>query len=321
MSTSRQNRTGAGIIVWTRDVVNPSIKYVLVGKESRWLEDLNPAKSPSSHFDPATLAKIKEFQEYTVDDEYKNANMFFTAKAKELETILKRNPIMIQNAFKDNYMVRFDTPKKLSGKGYGVHYRFLPNGFKRGIVKGGTEPEDMNDRQNTILREFAEEVGIKLPKADLSFVMNVDDYDIFQDEISGDIVKIMNSRIQERTRDRKGEMYDLVFKSSVDILKTPMSSQRTGPYYSDYNKKSQVLMQFLSNPSSGGRKHTTGRRHTEGRKGRRHTTSRKHTGGRKHTRGRRHTTGRKGRKHTTGRKGRKHTRGRRHTRGIKSRSP
>jgi hypothetical protein len=196
-----------------------------------------------------------------------------------------------------NFMVRFDTPAKLDGVGYSVHYRYLPKegNFLRGIVKGGMEPEDMGDTKKTIMREFREEVGIKLSESQLSFFKNEEMYDIYTHEVPLTSVKIFNERIKDRTMSRKGEIYDLTFKSATEIMRSS-KKQGTSEYLVGYNKKSQAIKDFLSSKTAAtpasvtasrggrlkGRKHTKSRKHTKVHKGRTHTIGRKHTKGRTH---------------------------------------
>jgi hypothetical protein len=302
-ATSRSSKRGAGLILYFED---KGEKYLLVGKESRWIQDLND-------LDAITMRILKRFQEYKEDNDLDKANKYFSEMAKELEGSLKTNPVINSVAFMQNFMVRFDTPAKLDGVGYSVHYRYLPKegNFLRGIVKGGMEPEDMGDTKKTIMREFREEVGIKLSESQLSFFKNEEMYDIYTHEVPLTSVKIFNERIKDRTMSRKGEIYDLTFKSATEIMRSS-KKQGTSEYLVGYNRKSQAIKDFLSsktaatpaaasasatpasvtpasaNASRGGRKHTTGLK------------------GRKHTIGRKHTKVHKGRKHTKVHKGRTH---------------
>ena len=290
--TSRSSKRGAGLIVSFED---KGEKYLLVGKESRWIQDLD--------LDATNMKILKRFQEYKEDNDLDKANKYFSEMAKELEGSLKTNPVINSVAFMQNFMVRFDTPAKLDGVGYSVHYRYLPKegNFLRGIVKGGMELEDMGDSKKTIMREFREEVGIKLPESQISFFKNEEMYDIYTHGVPLTSVKLFNERIKDRTMSRKGEIYDLTFKSAKEIMKS-IQRQGTSEYLVGYNRKSQVIKDFLlSNSAATSANAATSASRGGGRKSRKHTALHK---------GRKHTKVHKGRKHTKVykvHKGRKHT--------------
>ena len=263
-STTRNSRAGAGIIVWFTD---RNEKYVLVGKESRYLTDIS--------FDAITIKMIQMLQK-TDDTDLTTANKYFTKTSKDIENDISANPIKTGIMKKEGAVlpirIHYDipTPRKDTTTGYSVQYRYLPQNFKRGIVKGGVEPIDKT-REDTARREFKEEVGIDLSSDALltPLITTKNDYVIFTHEIERDSkqtlkakVDVINERISKRGR--KGEVYDLVFKPLTTILseivKTPMA----------YNLTSREAIEaFATTHRKGGR--TKGRR-TKGR--RRHTKRR-----------------------------------------------
>jgi len=274
-ATATSARAGAGIIVWFTD---RNEKYVLVGKESRYLTDIP--------FD-ATTTKMIQMLQKTDDTDLTTANKYFTKTSKDIENDISANPIKTGIMKKEGAVlplrIHYDipTPRK-DTTGYSVQYRYLPQNFKRGIVKGGVEPIDKT-REDTARREFKEEVGIDLGSDALliKLITTKNDYVIFTHEIETDPkqtlkakVDSINKRISERGR--KGEVYDLVFKPLTPILseidKTPTA----------YNLTSrEAIKAFATTHSKGGRRRsrTKGRRcsRTKGRRCSRTKGRRRHT--------------------------------------------
>ena len=133
---------GATVVIWYRDKPTGEI-YVLVGQESRYLSDDYDSEELREKQFLKTEGKV-------TNDDFTQIKNRFGQMAKELE---KKYP--------DLGEIRFDTPKRVSGKGFLVNYRYLDETkSKYGILKGGVEADDDNDMQKTAFREVTDRKSV-----------------------------------------------------------------------------------------------------------------------------------------------------------------
>ena len=155
----------ATVVIWYRDKTTGEI-YILVGQESRYLSDEHNSEE---------LREKQYFahEKKVTNDDFTQIKMHFGQMAKELE---KKYP--------DLGEIRFDTPKRVSGKGFSVNYRYLDETkSKYGILKGGVEADDDNDMQKTAFREVTEEIGIQIDKNKLILLGECGDNSCFHFEL------------------------------------------------------------------------------------------------------------------------------------------
>jgi 8-oxo-dGTP pyrophosphatase MutT (NUDIX family) len=249
------SRPGAGIIVYFTDGKGT---FVLLGKESKHLTDVDGLFPPGY---------VKSYETFPGTD-ITAANAYFSRSADQLEQQIRGDNIRRANFARISSLelIKYDTPI-VGIDTISVHYRFLPKNFKRGIVKGGMEPQDSGNPLNTIIREFDEEVGVRLTLDGLSPYKTVGEYIIYFHEIKSSTetglrakVKMFNDTIVARYSKRKGELYDLAFKSVKDIIAGGEAIiQHNGLYLTGYNVKSQVILDFFNlRGQNGGRKHKRG---------------------------------------------------------------
>ena len=200
---------GSGIIFWLMGKNGPAI---LVGKESVYVSDLivDSKTKKETEFGKKFGAKIKELESTnsTVKTE-EDAKTYFRRGARELESILGIGEI------------RYDTPKKSGSDKWIVTYRYLPKGFKRGIIKGRREGSE--DAKQTILREVAEELGFRIGSKEALEMIELGQctgYTIFSLEIDNTIWRAIKEKIEDRKLKKSGEVFDLDFKE-LSYLKSP----------------------------------------------------------------------------------------------------
>jgi hypothetical protein len=270
---SISNKPGASAIIWFKDD-RTGKPIILVGKESVYVSDLYEI-SPGNEISPGkpkknlTKDELEEYdllnalkntpKLYLTEDEknltedekeaknLKTAKETFKERAEELEQSLESR--FDELGIKDK-RIKFDTPEKKNDGGYEVNYRYLPNNFKRGIIKGGFDSNADKNTQDTIIREIAEEVGINVPLEAPILIGRSDGYDIYCIDIKLDNYQTFIDAIKSRNDRRSGEVFDLSFKTLPDIDKQ----------IAKYNKKSKDAIESFKNylknlnNSSGGKR-------------------------------------------------------------------
>ena len=199
---------GSSIIVWFFD----KEPILLVGKESVYVSDLID-KDPKfkSYFGDL----IREKEHFTGKD-LTAAKMHFSEEATKLETKYGVGAYILEKKLGISPKIHFDTPEETSD-GFRVNYRYLPTDFKRGIIKGGKKPRETP--LETIVRETAEELGMKIPKNDLIDIGSCLDYNVFSLDITKENYKVFTSRIAKRYGARSGEIFDLKFMPLSEVEK------------------------------------------------------------------------------------------------------
>jgi inorganic pyrophosphatase len=246
---------GAAIIIWYYDS-NINEPVLLVGKESVYVKDLlenprfnasfNELIKESEHFDTSQLpSSINE------KDKLQAAKDFFSRQSALLESRLGLGRI------------QFDTPHE-TDDGFSVNYRYLPQIYKRGIIKGKKEPGDLSPLK-TIVREISEELGVNVSEREQSKIQPIydcDRYQVFTLEIDKNTRNFFLDRIQKRLKSQTGELFEFSFKRITEI----------DSKYTQYNSKTKcainkfkeiVLPTIESRLPSGGKSRKTKRRKTK----------------------------------------------------------
>jgi hypothetical protein len=193
---------GASIILWYQNGTTPMI---LVGTESNYLSDIHPEVKEYQTVSESYLEKAKDLSRF--HPEVEKAKHYFRIKTEELQ---KRYSIT---------KIQYDNPKKI-GDSYHINYRYLSDNAKRGIVKG--QMEENENVKETILREVAEEVGVKIEKKTQYKIVEhgvCNKYNVFSmkiDEEGGP--KEFNDRIEQRIKKKLGEVFDLKFEPLCSVL-------------------------------------------------------------------------------------------------------
>jgi len=198
------NIDGASIIFWYQNGTTPMI---LVGTESNYLSDIHPEVEEYQTVSESYLEKAKDLSRF--HPEVEKAKHYFRIKTEELQ---KRYSIT---------KIQYDNPKKI-GDSYHINYRYLSDNAKRGIVKGQME-ENEDDVKETILREVAEEVGVKIEidqKTQDKIVEHgvCNKYNVFSLDISEKRSEEFEKRIKERIEKKLGEVFDLKFEPLCSVL-------------------------------------------------------------------------------------------------------
>ena len=129
--------------------------------------------------------------------------------------------------------IQFDTPIEISSTKYKVNYRFLDSSSKRGIIKGGIDAAKSESTIDAIVREVAEEIGVKIPKEELHDLGVCDKYQVYCLDIKEDNYQFFHDRIKERMASRSGEVFHLSFKPLVSMVL---------PNLSEYNYRSRCAI-------------------------------------------------------------------------------
>lgn len=183
---------GASIIIWFYDD-KLKLPILLTGKESIYVSDLNKT-NPLFKEKFETMLREKETFQGT---DLMQAKMYFSKGAKELE-----DGIGMQT-------IKFDTPI-LKGDSYTVNFRYLPETFKRGVIKGGIEGSETPAQ--AILRETAEELGINIKEKNLVNLGVCEGNQVYSLNIGKESYDFFTKRIKEREIAKSGEVFDLSFK-------------------------------------------------------------------------------------------------------------
>ncbi len=194
---------GASIILWYQNGTTPMI---LVGTESNYLSDIHPEVEEYQTVSESYLEKAKDLTRIPLEVE--KAKEYFRKKAEELQ---KRYSIT---------KIQYDNPKKI-GDSYHINYRYLSDNAKRGIVKG--QMEENENVKETILREVAEEVGVKIEidqKTKDKIVEHgvCNKYNVFSLDISKKRSEEFERRIEQRIKKKLGEVFDLKFEPLCSVL-------------------------------------------------------------------------------------------------------
>ena len=194
---------GASIILWYQNGATPMI---LVGTESNYLSDIHPEVKEYQTVSESYLEKAKDLSRF--HPEVEKAKHYFRIKTEELQ---KRYSIT---------KIQYDNPKKI-GDSYHINYRYLSDNAKRGIVKG--QMEENENVKETILREVAEEVGVKIEidqKTQDKIVEHgvCNKYNVFSLDISKERSKSFEKRIEQRIEKKLGEVFDLKFEPLCSVL-------------------------------------------------------------------------------------------------------
>jgi len=165
------------------------IANILIGKESKYLSDIDSSIVPAQEFTADTAEKAKHF---------------FSKKALKLS---KEN----------GYEVRYDQLKPEGSNKYTVNYRFIDNdNFMYGIIKGGIE-----SGETPIVaakREASEELGLIIPDKKFKQINE----NTFCVEISkSDALNTFRDRIEKRTIQHCGEVFDLKFTPLSHVMSLP----------------------------------------------------------------------------------------------------
>ena len=164
---------------------------ILVGTESKYVSDIYP--------------EVEKHQTTSESDSEK-AKYYFFKKTKELEKMY------------NIARVQYDDPKNI-GESYHVNYRYLNEYSKRGIIKG--QREENEDVKETIVREVAEELGLKIHKKTQDKIVEhkvCNNYRVFSMKIEDEDVSYFQKRIEERIVKKRGEMFDLRFEPLCSVL-------------------------------------------------------------------------------------------------------
>ena len=260
------NKTGAAAIIWFEDETTGE-KKILVGKESKWLSDIFANKTNFTDEDRELL----DVMENLITDDINNVKQVCGDFAIELE----KYKIKDKNLLRDT-RIQYDTPEKTVIKtnkgdkpGYSIHYRYLPNNFKKGVIKGGYADIDgknedgSNNTKETILREIREEVGMKIKPNEVSLTnINCKGYDVYSIKIPHTSIQIFEQAIESRKERSSGEVYDLEF--------APLSTIRSE--LNNYNDKSRCAINNFFGIRGGKRK--TNRKRTNRKRTNRKTNKR-----------------------------------------------
>ena len=190
---------GAGAVLYYKDANQDS--YVLVGNESRYLQDSIHTKNLKHPDTGETLTKdaLREYQRANVTNRYE-ARAIFHERAKKLSEQLGEH-------------VRYDTPKQRSDGTYSCHYRTL-NTENVGIIKGHAEAGEYPI--HTAVREVEEELGFSIQAQPVTLVDRMVgncEYYLFTIYLTKDLYDRIVSIMEARNKDTFGEMFDLRFVS------------------------------------------------------------------------------------------------------------
>jgi DNA-binding transcriptional regulator YhcF (GntR family) len=179
---------------------------ILVGTESNYLSDIHPEVEEYQTVSESYLEKAKDLSHIPLEVE--KAKHYFIKKTEELQ---KRYSIT---------KIQYDNPKKI-GDSYHINYRYLSDNAKRGIVKG--QMEENENVKETILREVAEEVGVKIEidqKTQDKIVEHgvCNKYNVFSLNISKKRSEEFEMRIEQRIKKKLGEVFDLKFEPLCSVL-------------------------------------------------------------------------------------------------------
>jgi hypothetical protein len=263
------NKTGAAAIIWVEDETSGE-KKILVGKESKYVSDIFANKNNFTDEDRELL----NVMENLITDDINYVKQVYGEQADELETIIQE-----KNILRDT-RIQYDTPEKTVIKtnegdkpGYSIHYRYLPNNFKKGVIKGGYAEIDgknedgSNNTKETMLREIREEVGMKIKPNEVSSTnINCKGYDVYSIKIPHIHITTFEKAIESRKERRSGEVYDLEF--------APLSTIRSE--LNNYNDKSRCAINNFFG-ILGGIKRKTNKQKANKHKTNRKTTNRKTT--------------------------------------------
>jgi 8-oxo-dGTP pyrophosphatase MutT (NUDIX family) len=187
---------GAGTVLFYRDERN--VPFILVGKESRWLQDYYPT---DDIFHRQILEGLHKFS--TLE-----AHAIFEARAKKISKEIGK-------------YVSYDT-LVTEDDAWQTHFRVeaqVPDKNFWGIPKGGVVGELDETPVATATREFQEETGIELFGEHCQF-MGVDrGYHFFMYEIPEHLVSHFTDIVQTTRAHHSGELHRLHFMSLNDLEK------------------------------------------------------------------------------------------------------
>ena len=248
-------KRGASAIIWFEETQTGE-KKILVGKESRYLSDFYANKNKFTDEDRDFLNAMENLN--TEDLEY--AKKVYGEQAEELENVIKTKQL-----FNDT-RIQYDTPEK-TNNGYRVHYRCLPDNFKKGVIKGGLDKEtDNGNTKNTIMREIREEVGMNVDPNNVILIGTCEDYDVYSIKIPNKYIDIFKSAIESRKKRMSGEVYDLEF-TTLSMIQSELNR---------YNSKSKCAINLFNNLFTNTPKLLGGKRKTSKRKTPKRKTKRNH---------------------------------------------
>jgi hypothetical protein len=216
---------GSTIIIWfySQKYREP---FLLVGKESKFVSDKYSASSDHGRH-IQELESFKPTSGLSETDLYNEISENFRLKSKQLESQLGIGRI------------HYDTPVFDSATGnYTVHFRYLDNGYKRGLIKGGME--DKESPIDAIIREVGEETGtsITAKRSELVELGVCERNMVFTLDIGDEVaMKKMISNIEQRVAKRKGEVFELSFKQLSQVVPLLESGK--------FNRKSECAIHLF----------------------------------------------------------------------------
>ncbi len=190
------NWKGAGVVIMFELTDK---KFILVGKETRYLSDYNNTINNPSIFNSPSL---KESEIYNI----------FTLKAKEIGNI---------DIFTDqpkHVFITYDKPI-LQNNYWSANYRILPRNKDKiffGVPKGGKLLCD--DRpMDTVIRECEEEIGYKMDENRLEYLGTEKGYVFYIHKISYIELDKIKRDVKERLNKNIGELQDIQFMELQEI--------------------------------------------------------------------------------------------------------
>jgi 8-oxo-dGTP pyrophosphatase MutT (NUDIX family) len=231
---------GAGIIMI--DKHRNGYHFVLLGKESQYCTDIwNMFIHPDTGRPFTSKEEFKAYQTYRAPASASNAPVAARAEFSRRAHALTSRNVEFEGG------IRFDTIKQNAADPsiWTTNFRFLPENFRYGIVKGGRETGETISQ--TIQREAREEIGIVLdPGMQIGIVPElIENYCMvftYIDQVGpaqiANFRKYITDTIARRTAEHYGELYDLAFVSVDMIFGEPSIFLRL-------NAKSKQALQFI----------------------------------------------------------------------------
>lgn len=210
-----EEATGSSLIIWFRNKTDGQI-YVLVGKESNYIEDNSEICSRLSKHG-IEIKRAQRFISFSANkcgDEHRRA-AYFKKMSIKIGEILKTE-------------VRYDTPiYDATAQEWTVHYRHITGPFfRKGIIKGGRCSMDELPLQ-TIKRECCEEL-FHCADFPMTYLGIADHYAVYFHQIYHlGYIKNMMWELHKRSISKYGEMWDFEFVPLQAILENRK----------EYNKK------------------------------------------------------------------------------------
>ena len=237
---------GASCVIWYRDPATNAI-MVLVGVESRYVRDRHTTEAERTklealmtleRFLPASKTEAELFRN-DADAFKRAAKAKFTKRVQEI-TAAEKGAIKSKSASADTSHVRiqFDTPiRRDDGDSSIYEARFRELKFdgserqqpKLGIIKGGREECD-ETLADTVVREVAEEIGLKISKSRLQNIGDAKGYACYSFKIEPADVANWEEVFASRHARNYGELFHLGFLPLHDILRIPKDGNVTGTF-------------------------------------------------------------------------------------------